>query len=145
MSYRAAIILLKEDKVALIERHRQGQHYFTFPGGHVDEGETPEQAAVREAKEELGLDVTLIKTIARISWQGKWQVYYLVEGTGGTFGTGSGAEMVNPVLERGTYKPTWLPLSELLEQPVRPREMAELLSRFVKEGWPESPVILAET
>ncbi len=57
MSYRAAIFLLEGDRVALIERHRQGQHYFTFPGGHVDEGETPEQAAVREAREELGLEV----------------------------------------------------------------------------------------
>jgi hypothetical protein len=31
MSYRAAIILLQGNKVALIERHRAGLHYFTFP------------------------------------------------------------------------------------------------------------------
>lgn len=30
------------------------------PGGHVDEGETPDQAAIREVKEEAGLDVELI-------------------------------------------------------------------------------------
>ena len=59
MSYRAAIILLQDDQIALIERHRAGQHYFTFPGGHVEPGETPEQAAVRETKEELGMDVTI--------------------------------------------------------------------------------------
>ncbi len=59
MSYRAAILLLQDNKIALIERHRQGLHYFTFPGSHVDEGETPEQAAIRETLEELGLEVTL--------------------------------------------------------------------------------------
>ena len=55
MSYRAGIILVLNDKVALIERHRAGLHYFTFPGGHVDKGETPERTAVRETEEELGL------------------------------------------------------------------------------------------
>ena len=29
-----------------------------FPGGGIDEGETPEEAAVRELKEELGIDIT---------------------------------------------------------------------------------------
>ena len=59
MSYRAAVVLLQDDKIALVERHRAGLHYFTFPGGHVEPGETPEQAAVRETREELGLDVSI--------------------------------------------------------------------------------------
>lgn len=52
MRTRAGIVLIEDDKVALIERHRAGLDYFVFPGG-VDEGETPEQAAVREARELL--------------------------------------------------------------------------------------------
>ncbi len=144
MSYRAAILLLQDDKIALIERHRQGLHYFSFPGGHVDEGETPEQAAIRETKEELGLDVTLKKLVARMGWQGKLQYYYLVEATGGTFGTGTGEEMRHPKPEKGTYSPTWMPVSQLLAQPVKPPQMAELVVRFVKEGWPEEPVIIPE-
>ncbi|HEY5158219.1 MAG TPA: NUDIX domain-containing protein, partial [Anaerolineales bacterium] len=69
MSYRAAILLLQDDKIALIERQRAGLHYFTFPGGHVEEGETPEQAAVREAAEELGLQVVIKKMLVRMGWQ----------------------------------------------------------------------------
>ncbi len=56
MRTRAGIVLIEDNKVALIERHRAGLDYFVFPGGGVDEGETPEQAAVREAMEELGVE-----------------------------------------------------------------------------------------
>ncbi len=144
MSYRAAILLLQDDKIALIERHRQGLHYFTFPGGHVDDGEAPEQAAIRETKEELGLDVVLKNLVAKIGWQGKWQYYYFAEVTGGLFGTGTGEEMHRPQPEKGTYQPMWMPLTELLRQPVKPLQMAELVVRFAKEGWPEEPVIIPE-
>jgi 8-oxo-dGTP diphosphatase len=145
MSYRAGIILLQEDKVALIERHRLGLHYFTFPGGHVDEGETPAQAAVRETQEELGLQVTLKQLVVQFGWQGKWQYYYLAEVTGGTFGSGSGEEMVKPLPERGTYQPMWMPVADLLDQPVKPRELAEIVVRCVKESWPAEPVIIPES
>jgi ADP-ribose pyrophosphatase YjhB (NUDIX family) len=144
MSYRAAILLLQDDKIALIERHRQGFHYFTFPGGHVEEGETPEQAAVRETLDELGLEVVLKKLVARMGWQGKWQYYYLAEVTGGVFGSGRGEEILNTLPGRGTYRPMWMPLTELLDQPVKPRQMAEMVIRFSTEGWPEEPVIIPE-
>jgi len=144
MSYRAGIILMQDNRVALIERHRAGLHYFTFPGGHVDEGETPEQAAIRETEEELGLQVTPTRLLAQIGWQGKWQFYYLVEVTGGEFGSGIGKEMLDPLPERGTYRPMWMPVAEMLDQPVKPRELAELVVRATKVGWPEQPVVIPE-
>jgi len=141
MSYRAGIVLLQADTVALIERQRAGLHYFTFPGGHVDKGESPEQAAIRETEEELGLQVTLKQMLAQFFWHGQYQYYYLGEVTGGTFGSGSGEEMLAPHPERGTYHPVWMPVAELLDQPVKPSQLAEMVARCSKEGWPEEPVI----
>ncbi len=46
------------DGVVLIERLNP-PHGWALPGGFVDVGETCEQAAVREMKEETGLDVVL--------------------------------------------------------------------------------------
>ncbi|NJC97617.1 MAG: DNA mismatch repair protein MutT, partial [Anaerolineae bacterium] len=44
MRIRAGVVLIEDDRVALIERHRAGLDYYVFPGGGVDEGETQEQA-----------------------------------------------------------------------------------------------------
>jgi mutator protein MutT len=142
MSYRAAIILLKDGQIALIERHRAGQHYFTFPGGHVEPGETPEQAALRETREELGIDITIQQLVAEIWWHDRPQFYYLVETAGGFFGTGQGEEMHNPIPERGVYLPTWIPVRELLDLPVLPRSMARIVLQAQSTGWPDpAPVI----
>ena len=135
---------MQNDRIALIERHRGDLHYFTFPGGHIDEGEKPEQTAIRETMEELGLEVVIKKLVARMSWQGKWQYYFLVTVTGGTFGTGTGEEMHHPSPERGTYHPIWMPLKNVSSQPLLPHEMADLLQKWVKEGWPEQTVVIPE-
>lgn len=47
-----------QDGVVLIER-KNPPHGWALPGGFVDAGETCEHAAVREAREETGLDVVL--------------------------------------------------------------------------------------
>jgi len=142
MSYRAAIVLLQDDKIALIERHRAGLHYFTFPGGHVEPGETPEQAAVRETKEELGLNISIQRLLAEIWWHDRPQYYYLVETVDGDFGTGMGEEMHNPLPERGSYVPVWILLQDLLDLPVLPHSLAELVVEARSSGWPDPPLIL---
>ena len=58
------IIILYHNQIVLIKRKNQPyQNCYAFPGGFVEIGETVEQAAVREAKEETGLDVTLVKLV----------------------------------------------------------------------------------
>jgi len=59
MNQRAAVIIIKDGKMLLMYRERNGKKYFAVPGGMIEDGETPEQAAIREVKEETNLDVIL--------------------------------------------------------------------------------------
>lgn len=136
--------MIEENKLALIERHRAGKHYFSFPGGGVDEGETYEQAAVREMEEELGLQVKVVRKIADVFLNGKQQHYFLVEKIGGEFGTGTGEEYGRYDPAYGTYRPLWMPVGEIIFHNVVPRLLAEFIFRSVKEGWPARPVIISD-
>ena len=142
MRIRSGIILIEENNLALIERHRAGLHYFAFPGGGMDEGETPEQAAIREAEEELGIQVKIKQKVSDVFFNEKVQHYFLAERISGEFGTGAGEEYgeYNPAY--GTYLPLWMPLDDVLNNNVLPRELAELVVRFAHEGWPSVTVTI---
>ena len=56
------IIIEVEGGIVLIKR-RNPPHGWAIPGGFVDYGETVEAAAVREAREETGLDVRLTRLL----------------------------------------------------------------------------------
>ena len=53
-----AIIIRNDKSIVLVKRKDDPfKGSFALPGGHVEYGETVEEAVVREAKEETGLDV----------------------------------------------------------------------------------------
>jgi len=58
IDFTVAIFVVKDGKVLLVH-HRQLDKWLPL-GGHIELDEDPEQAALREAKEESGLDVELL-------------------------------------------------------------------------------------
>ena len=57
----AAVAMIDIDGRVLIAQRPQGKPMaglWEFPGGKVDPGETPEEALVRELREELGIETT---------------------------------------------------------------------------------------
>jgi len=148
MRVRAGIVLIEDDKVALIERHRAGLDYFVFPGGGVDEGETPEQAAIRETLEELGVEVVIKQKVAEIHFGQSTQLYFLVERVGGEFGTGTGEEFTDSDPgdpQEGIYVPIWMPMDELpRHRNIYPSELAKLVAQSRTSGWSNEPIIIIE-
>jgi nucleoside triphosphatase len=54
-----ALILNHHGKLLLVRSHKWFDR-LTIPGGHIELGETMEQAVKREVKEEVGLDVEVV-------------------------------------------------------------------------------------
>lgn len=55
--------LIKDNKV-VVTKYKEGNKklgYYDIPGGKIEEGENPEQTAIREMKEETGLKVGNLK------------------------------------------------------------------------------------
>ena len=148
MRTRAGIVLIEDHKVALIERHRAGLDYFVFPGGGVDEGETPEQAAIREAMEELGVEVAIRQKVAVIHFDQSTQVYFLVDRVRGEFGTGTGEEFTDSDPndpQEGLYIPIWMPIDELPRHAkVFPEDLTKLVIQSNAEEWSKAPIVVYE-
>ncbi|PFN99605.1 ADP-ribose pyrophosphatase [Bacillus sp. AFS076308] len=54
----ATIVLNEQKEILLIKGPRRG---WEMPGGQVEEGESLKEAAIRETKEESGIDIEVIK------------------------------------------------------------------------------------
>lgn len=66
----ASVALIDRDRVLLIQRARAPYlGLWTLPGGRLEPGETPEEAAVREVREEVGLDCYRLMPVRRM-WLG---------------------------------------------------------------------------
>jgi 8-oxo-dGTP pyrophosphatase MutT (NUDIX family) len=59
--HRACVALFSNDKSSiLMVKHNEGNRfYWTLPGGAIEPGESAEECATREVKEETGLDIEI--------------------------------------------------------------------------------------
>ena len=57
MGKASRAIIVEGDKLLVMYRDKSGSQYATLVGGRVNEGESLDQALVREVKEETGLEV----------------------------------------------------------------------------------------
>ena len=130
MRLNSRIILIQDGAVALMWCRDHGEEFYCFPGGGVEAGETLEDAAIREAYEELGVHVALGRCLATFTHRNDAGVGYFYEATmrGGVFGAGTGPEYTPGVYPGVEVRPCWIPLHELASYSVRPWQIAQALS-----------------
>lgn len=115
MRVRVAGVIIKDDKILLMRRVKNGREYFVFPGGAVEKGESPKDALVREIKEELSLDAKpdkLLLEMVNTDYQQK-EYYYLVKDFRGEVALG-GEEKEN-MNKDNQYYPRWFDLTKAFQ------------------------------
>lgn len=109
-----------------------GHHYAVLPGGHVEEDETPEAAAVRELAEET----TLRARIARTLWTGlhnrRPATYYLMTDVTGTpVLSGPEAQENSP---DNSFELRWAAAADFAALGLHPPDVHEPLARLLGPG-----------
>jgi 8-oxo-dGTP pyrophosphatase MutT (NUDIX family) len=118
---------------------RASLNVLALPKGNVDEGERPEQTAVREVREETGVEAGLVTKLTDIkyvyirSWGDRQRVFkvvsfYLLRYHSGRIG------QITPEMRREVRQATWLPLEEAPQKLSYrgEREVIKLAQEYVK-------------
>lgn len=62
-------VILENNKVLLVQvKSMKGRKIWTFPKGHIEQGETPRQAALREVLEETGYKAAIVKPLLKVRY-----------------------------------------------------------------------------
>jgi len=108
----AGVLVFRDGKLLILQRSSKetSKHgLWELPGGKVEEGETAEEAAVIEAKEEAGLDVTLGQYLGPHHDYNKKKTYH------GYVATAPSGQPVTLSEEHSAYK--WATLDEISAMP----------------------------
>lgn len=133
---RAAALVLHNNSLLVLFR-KNTREYYTFPGGGVDEGESNEQAVIREIKEETSLDVAVERQVYELHYDtGDIHYYFLCRYISGDprVQPGTNEYLAN---ERGEnmYTPQWMPIEEVPNILLYPLEVRDRLVEDIKRGF----------
>jgi len=64
------VVVRGDETIVIVPTRRgaQGQQVLALPKGHVDPGETPAQTALREVREETGVDAELVEKLGDVRY-----------------------------------------------------------------------------
>jgi 8-oxo-dGTP diphosphatase len=134
MGDRACAIVVEHGRLLMVRQTYRGTTFWTFPGGALLAGETPEDAATREVHEETGLTIRIVKLLCRTARRTGPGTYscYLGEVLGGEAMLGSDAE--RPEDAQVLHDLRWFPLDDVPEHPEVARVWTSLIAHLHPSG-----------
>lgn len=122
---RHAGIVIKDGKILLMKRKKNGYEYWVIPGGHLQQGEDPMKVVLREIFEETHIKAKDPKLVFEFRDYEKdnFDYYYICEYHSGVIELGGEEAIKNS--EENFYKPHWIELGEI--------HNLNILPKFAKE------------
>lgn len=138
MPRNRAVALVIHNNNLLVMHRKNSSEYYTFPGGGVDDGETNEQAAIREIFEETSIAIEIEKELYELHFEnGDTHYYFLGRYVSGepALQPGTGEYIANK-LGFQKYDPQWMPLDKLHDILLYPTELHSRLMDDIEQGFP---------
>ncbi len=146
MKIAARAIIIENNNLLVMQRNKQGMIYYTLVGGMAAEGETPEQAVMREVSEETGLTVTDYQLVYTEKHPAPYNSQYIYlckvaphESVGLTIG--SEEEKMNRH-GMNMHTPYWAPLKQFEKLHFRTPLLQKEILKALKKGFPTEPVAI---
>jgi len=138
---RAVGLLIKDGKILLIHRTREGKEFWVFPGGGKEDDETVEEAVVREIEEESNIKCEIEKLlyIHKYSNLNHTQYFYLCKYISGVPKLGSFNEMQTMKDEDQTYKPKWVNIDKLSKILLYPLKIRDWIIKDYRTEFKDTP------
>jgi 8-oxo-dGTP diphosphatase len=114
---RACVAIWDSGRLLMVRQGYRGAVIWTFPGGGIERGESPERAPVREVKEEVRLEIELIRLLSRRPRTEATGIYYCYLGRviGGELALGTDPEL--PPDSQQLLACQWFPLDSVRDHP----------------------------
>src|SRR5262245_44594732 len=60
---RVCAAIIKNGSILMVRHRHDGRDYWTLPGGGVEPGESPQEAVIREVREETGMTIKVSRLL----------------------------------------------------------------------------------
>ncbi len=134
-------IVIHDGKILLMERWRDGMHYFSIPGGGIEAGEKPEETVVREILEEMSVVVGVERQLYEMQTPDGCKHYiFLCSYKSGEPRLAEDSEEAKAHAGgKNLFQPGWQPLEALSElpftvwKPIQEQLLEDLKNGFSKD------------
>jgi ADP-ribose pyrophosphatase YjhB (NUDIX family) len=144
MSTAARAIIIEDDNILVMHRNKSGSEYFTLVGGRINDAETPEQAVVREVKEETGMDVTQAQLVFVEDHRAPYNAQYIFLCKAAPHGPvaiqDSSEEGYLNRLSINLHKPFWVRTQAFSKLQFRTPQLQAAIVQGLKKGFPKKPL-----
>jgi 8-oxo-dGTP diphosphatase len=106
-------IVVHGGRILLMERWRPGLHYFSIPGGGIEQGETAQETVVRELLEETTVVVETGRQILEMRDGDVVHQIYLCEYISGEPHLPPDAPEAQHMSDQNRFKPGWVSIADL--------------------------------
>lgn len=139
-------IIIEDNKLLLMHRNKEGSEYWTLVGGGVNEGETNEEALVREVMEETGLKVTKAQLVFIEGHPAPYKDQYIflceVAPHDAVGLQATSEESFMNKLGTNMHMPTWAYTNAFPRVPFRTSKLQNVIVEALENGFPDQPIKL---